>query len=304
MPVYLPIAELSVNAFELIFLGVVVGFFSGLFGVGGGFLSLPILIFVGIPPTVAVTTQSCQIMASSAAGVMSLWKRARVDVQMSLHMLAGGGGGIVVGLGVFQLLKLMGQIDFAIAITYTLLLSSIGVSMFYEIISAYINRKLGFKKAGEHRVLSWLKTLPHQTEYAASGVRISLYGPVGIGFLGGLMVSILGSGGSFMIVPAMIYFLGVPALMVTGTSLFQLLFLAMFSCVMHAVTTQSIDLMLAGLLICGSVVGTIIGLRAAKYIKGRPAHLLLAFLILTIAFRMGYGLLVPPADVFTLSVEH
>lgn len=301
MPVYLPIAEMSVNALEIIFLGGIVGFFSGLFGVGGGFLTLPFLVFMGIPPTVAVTTQSCQILASSTAGVISQWKRGRVDAALGLHMMAGGAVGVIIGLGIFQLLRMLGQIDFAIALTYTLLLLGIGSSMLYEIAQSHFGRETGPAKEG--RILPWLKSLPYQTDYPASGIRVSLIGPVGIGLVGGLMISILGSGGGFMIVPAMIYFLGIPALMVTGTSLFQLMIVAGISCVMYSMTTHSVDLVLAALLIAGSVVGTIIGLRATKYIKGTKAHLLLAVLILLVALKMGYGLLVPPIDPFSLKVS-
>lgn len=302
MPVYLPIAEMSVNALEIIFLGGIVGIFSGLFGVGGGFLTLPFLVFVGIPPAVAITTQSCQILASSTAGVISQWKRGRVDVPLALHMMAGGTFGLMAGLGIFKALRYFGQIDFAIALTYTLLLGGIGCSMFYEIGSSYFGKQSG--SASEGRILPWLKTLPHQMHYPASGISTSVFGPIGIGVLGGLMISILGSGGGFMIVPAMIYFLGIPALMVTGTSLFQLMIVAGISCVMYSATVHSIDLVLAALLIIGSVVGTIIGLRATKYIKGTVAHLFLATLILLVAAKMGYGLLVPPLDPFSLTVQH
>lgn len=301
MSVYLPIAEMSVNAFEIIFLGGLVGFFSGLFGVGGGFLTLPLLVFVGIPATVAVTTQSCQILASSTAGVISQWKRGRVDVPLALHMMTGGAVGLMAGLAIFHALQFLGQIDFAIALTYTLLLGGIGASMVYEIAQTHFSKQAGMPRPG--RVMPWLRTLPYQTNYPASGITTSVLGPMGIGVLGGLMISILGSGGGFMIVPAMIYFLGIPALMVTGTSLFQLMIVAAISCVMYSATTHSVDLVLAALLITGSVVGTIIGLRATKYIKGTHAHLLLAILILLVAAKMGYGLLVPPDDPFSLTVQ-
>ncbi len=173
MPVYLPIAEMSVNAFEIIFLGTVVGFFSGMFGVGGGFLALPFLIFVGIPPAVAVTTQSCQILASSTVGVISQWKRGRVDVPLAAHMMAGGAVGLLCGLGIFQFLKFMGQLDFAIAFTYTLLLAGIGFSMISEIAHTHFAQRHGLPNTQEGFVLRWLKSLPYQTDYPASGIRIT-----------------------------------------------------------------------------------------------------------------------------------
>lgn len=302
MPVYLPIAELSVNAGAIVLLGIIVGFFSGLFGVGGGFLTTPFLMFVGIPPTVAVATQTCQIVASSSAGVISQWQRRGIDLPLALHMILGGAAGAIVGLGIFQLLRMIGQIDLAISVLYTLLLGSIGISMFIEIITSYLTRhKAG--KGPENRVHAWLKTLPYQTDYTASSIRISRLGPLGIGFVSGILISILGTGGSFMVVPAMIYFLGMPALMVTGTSLLQLMGLAAFSGLMHAMTTHSIDLMLAVLLIFGSVIGAILGLRATRFIRGLPARLLLASMIVLLAIHMAYGLLIPPGNPFILIME-
>jgi len=302
MPVYLPIAEISVNAGVIVLLGIIVGFFSGLFGVGGGFLTTPFLMFIGIPPTVAVATQTCQIVASSSAGVISQWQRRGIDVQLALHMLVGGAAGAVVGLGIFQLLKIVGQIDLAISGLYTLLLGTIGLSMLAEIISSYLFQRKGGTVRAENRVHAWLKTLPYQTEYATSSIRISRLGPMGLGFLSGILISILGTGGSFMVVPAMLYFLGMPALMVTGTSLLQLMGLAAFSGLMHAMTTHSIDLMLAVLLIFGSVIGAILGLRATRFIRGLPARLLLAALIIIMAFHMGYQLLMPPENPFMLTL--
>lgn len=304
MPVYLPIAEMSANGVELIFLGMIVGFFSGLFGVGGGFLSLPFLVFVGIPPTVAVTTQGCQIVASSSAATLSEWKRGRIDVKLALHMMAGSFGGLIVGVGIFALLQMLGQIDFAIKATYTVLLAGIGASMAWEIVSSLLRRHASpGARIRKNRIFLWLKVLPYQTEYPASGIRVSMLGPIGIGFLGGVMVAVLGSGGSFMLVPAMIYFLGIPALMVTGTSLLQLLVTATISCLLHSLTTQTIDLVLGTILIAGSVVGAILGLRASRYIKGLPAHLLLAVLIILVALRMGYDLMIEPADHFSLVMD-
>lgn len=302
MPVYLPIAEMSVNAGSIILLGVLVGFFSGLFGVGGGFLATPLLMLVGIPPTVAVATQTCQIVASSAAGVISQWQRRGIDVQLAMHMLAGGAGGAILGLAVFQLLRMVGQIDLAISVLYMLLLGGIGVAMLMEITLSYLRRqKAG--KGSDNRIHAWLKSLPYQTDYTASSIRISRIGPMGIGFISGMLVSIMGTGAGFLIVPAMIYFLGMPALMVTGTSLLQLMGLAAFAGMMHAVTTHSIDLMLALLLICGSVIGAILGLRATKYVRGMPARLLLAALVILVALRMGYGLLMPPENPFSVTVD-
>jgi hypothetical protein len=301
MPVYLPIAEMSVNAGAIILLGIIVGIFSGLFGVGGGFLATPLLMFMGIPPVVAVATQTCQIVASSSAGVVSQWQRKGIDLQLAMHMLAGGAVGTLIGMGIFQLLRLLGQIDLAISLLYTVLLGGIGISMLVAIAGSYFHRASG--KPRENRVHAWLKTLPYQTDYAASSIRISRIGPMTIGLLSGILLAIMGTGSGFMVVPAMIYFLGMPALMVTGTSMLQLACLAFFTGLMHAVTSQSIDLMLAALLIFGSVIGTILGLRASKYIRGMPARLLLAVMILGVCLCMAYRLVVPPANPYSITVE-
>lgn len=303
MPIYLPIAEISVNGGLIVLLGIIVGFFSGLFGVGGGFLTTPFLMFIGIPPTVAVATQTCQVVASSSAGVISQYQRRGIDVQLAMHMFSGGIVGAFVGLGIFQILRMVGQIDLTISILYTLLLGSIGISMLIEISRSYFIHKNKTLKGPENRIHAWLKTLPYQTDYTASSIRISRLGPMGIGFISGLLISILGTGGGFLVVPAMIYILGMPALMVTGTSLLQLMSVALLSGLMHAVTTHSIDLLLASLLILGSVIGAILGLRATRFIRGLPARLLLAVLIIVVAIGMGYGLVIPPDNPFTLAPD-
>jgi len=302
MPVYLPIAEMSVDASLIVFVGVIVGFFSGLFGVGGGFLTTPILVFLGIPPVVSVATQTCQIVASSSAGVISQWGRRGIDFKMGQHILMGGLAGMLVGMLIFNILRALGQIDLAISLLYVLMLGGIGLSMLYEIIrSAIIRRHKG--TISENRVHLWLKTLPYQTDYITSDIRISLLGPVGIGFISSMMLAIIGTGAGFLVVPAMIYFLRMPALLVTGTSLFQMLFLAALAGVMHAVTSHSVDLLLAMLLITGSVVGTVLGLRATKYIKGTVARLLMAVLIIVLALYMACGLVIPPESVYTTVME-
>lgn len=302
MPIYLPIAEMSVDAALIGAVGVIIGFFSGLFGVGGGFLTTPFLVFIGVPPVVAVATQTCQIVASSTAGVISQWGRRGIDLKLGGHIVMGGLGGMVLGMGIFHLLRILGQIDLAISLLYTLLLGGIGGSMLYEIIrTAIIQRRAG--TIHENKIHLWLKTLPYQTDYPASEIRISMLGPVGIGFISAVMLSVIGTGAGFLVVPAMIYFLRMPALMVTGTSLFQLGVLAALAAIMHSVTNHSLDLMLAVLLIAGSVVGTVLGLRATKYIKGTVARLMLAILIVTLAIFMAYGLVIPPDSPYTTVME-
>lgn len=301
MPVYLPIAEMSVDAFVLMGVGMIIGFFSGLFGVGGGFLTTPFLLFMGVPAPVAVSTQTCQIAASSTAGVISQWKRRAIDFKLGSHILAGGALGMCLGLAVFAALRALGQIDLVISLLYTLLLGGIGTAMTIETFKSLFLRK---QKAGanEGRIYLWLKTLPYQMYYPASDMTISLIGPVGIGFISAFLLAVLGTGAGFLMVPAMIYLLRMPALMVTGTSLFQLLFLSAFAAISHAVVNATVDMMLAFLLISGSVVGTILGLRATRYIKGLVARLMLAVMILTLAVFMGYGLVATPQTPYVVQV--
>lgn len=293
MPVYLPIAEMSVDAFVLMGVGMIIGFFSGLFGVGGGFLTTPFLLFMGVPAPVAVSTQTCQIAASSSAGVISQWGRRAIDFKIGSHILAGGVFGLAIGMLVFAGLRALGQIDLVISLMYTLLLGGIGTAMTIETFKSLFLRK---QKAGanEGRIYLWLKTLPYQMHYPASDLTISVIGPVGIGFISAFLLAVLGTGAGFLMVPAMIYFLRMPALMVTGTSLFQLLFLAVFAAISHSVLNATVDMMLAFLLISGSVVGTILGLRATRYIKGLVARMLLAVMILVLAVFMGYDLVAVP----------
>lgn len=302
MPVYLPIAEMSVDAFLLMGVGMIIGFFSGLFGVGGGFLTTPFLLFLGVPASVAVSTQTCQIAASSTAGVISQWKRRAIDFKIGAHILAGGVFGMTLGLAVFAALRALGQIDLVISLLYTVLLGGIGTAMTIETFKSLFLRKQK-SNANEGRIYMWLKTLPYQTYYPASDMTISLIGPVGIGFISAFLLAVLGTGAGFLMVPAMIYILRMPALMVTGTSLFQLLFLAAFAAISHAVVNATVDMMLAFLLISGSVVGTILGLRATRYIKGLVARLLLAVMILMLAIVMGYGLVAEPVTPYVVEAS-
>lgn len=303
MPVYLPIAEMSLDAFVLMGVGMIIGFFSGLFGVGGGFLTTPFLLFMGVPPAVAVSTQTCQIAASSTAGVVSQWGRRAVDVKIGLHMMAGGVAGMALGIAIFALLRMLGQIDLAISLLYTLLLGGIGGAMMYDTVKRLLFKPSATSGDQQGSVYLWLRTLPYQTHYPTSDITISVIGPVGIGFVSALMLAVLGTGAGFLMVPAMIYFLRMPALMVTGTSLFQLLFLSAFAAMSHAIFNGTLDIMLALLLIAGSVVGTILGLRATRYIKGLSARLLLALIVITLAGFMGYGLIATPDTPFTVVME-
>lgn len=305
MSLYLPIAEMSVHAEVILGLGLMVGFFSGLFGVGGGFMGTPLLVMLGVPPVVAVATQTCQIIASSSAGVIVQAQRRRVDFKLAGIMLMGGTAGSVVGMIIFGILKALGQIDLVIALLYFILLGTIGILMCREALNSLLKRKKSQTPAKpfDNRYHRWLKVLPYPVHFPHAGITISVAGPLAIGFLSGILVATMGIGAGFLIVPAMIYILGVPALMVTGTSLFQILCISALTALLHAMTTHAIDLVLAAPLVLGSVIGAVLGLRASQYIKGPWARLALASLILMVALYMGSTLLGTPATPYSLTVR-
>lgn len=301
MLLFLPIAEMAVHAEIILALGMFVGILSGLFGVGGGFMLTPLLIFIGIPPAVAVGTQANQIIAPSLTGVMSHWKNGNVDARMGNVMLLGGLLGTLIGIGIFRLLQLLGQIDLVIAILYIVLLGTIGSLMLYESLRTWMRRgkTQNKKQLKDHpfiRRLPWKMRFPHSRLY------ISALLPGGIGFLGGLMISIMGIGGGFFLVPAMIYLLGMPILLVAGTSLYQLIFTSAFATILHATLNQTVDLILALLLICGGVVGVQIGIAMAKRMKGSWARIFLALIILAVAVKLAGDLLIEPSERFSTEV--
>ncbi len=300
MLIYLPIAEMAVPAELILLLGTVVGLMSGIFGVGGGFLTTPFLIFMGVPPTIAVGTQGIQLVAASVSGVLAHWKRGNVDTKLGLVMLGGSVLGTIIGILVFKLLEYLGQIDVVISILYVFLLGSMGIMMMVESIYALVKKKASKKEEDEiSRFQAFIQKWPYKMRFPRSRLYISALLPAGIGFIGGFLVSIMGIGGGFLLVPAMIYLLGMPTLLVAGTSLFQIIFSAAFAAMLHAVANNTLDIVLALLLVCGGVIGAQIGVRLARYIKGAPARVLLAFLLLMVCFRLGLELFIKPEDLFT-----
>ncbi|MCE5973647.1 sulfite exporter TauE/SafE family protein [Sinirhodobacter sp. WL0062] len=301
MQIYLPIAEVSVNAFLLLGLGGLVGLLSGLFGVGGGFLITPLLFFIGIPPTVAVATGANQVVASSVSGVLAQFKRKAVDVPMGLVLLVGGLIGSGLGIYVFNLLSRLGQIDLVVQLSYVVFLGSIGLLMFQESLRAMRRAKSGAKRGKRHQH-TWVHNLPLKFKFRASGLYISVIPPMLVGVVVGILAAIMGVGGGFIMVPAMIYLLGMPTKVVIGTSLFQILFVSAFTTLMHAMTNQSVDVMLALLLILGGVVGAQFGSRLGGRLKAEQLRILLALLVIAVAVKLGLDLLIRPADLFTLSM--
>lgn len=303
MQIYLPIAEISVPAESLVILGVAVGFLSGVFGVGGGFLATPFLLFMGVPPAVAVGTQANQLIATSVTGVLGHWRRGNVDFQMGGVMLAGGAVGSVAGIFIFRILQHFGQIDVFIAFSYIILLGTIGSMMLFESVNAIVNKAKVTQDVQSIAQRDFFKNLPYKMRFIKSRLYMSALLPMAVGFLGGLLVSIMGIGGGFVLVPAMIYFLGMPAMLVAGTSLFQIIFVSAFSCVLHAVANGTVDIILSLVMTAGGVVGAQVGVRLARRIKGAPARIILALIIIAVCFRMMASLFVHPGDLFTMDVR-
>ncbi|PCD77783.1 sulfite exporter TauE/SafE family protein [Pseudothioclava arenosa] len=299
MQIYLPIAEVSVNLFLLLGLGGLVGLLSGLFGVGGGFLITPLLFFIGIPPAVAVATGANQVVASSVSGVLAQFKRKAVDVPMGIVLLVGGVGGSALGIWVFNLLTALGQIDLVVQLCYVVFLGAIGLLMFQEALRTMRRTKKGGARRKRHQHL-WLHNLPLKMKFRASGLYISVIPPLLVGLIVGVLAAIMGVGGGFIMVPAMIYLLGMPTKVVIGTSLFQILFVSAFTTAMHAITNQSVDVMLALMLIVGGVIGAQFGSRLGARLNAEQLRILLALLVILVAVKLGLELLLRPDELFSL----
>jgi hypothetical protein len=297
--IYLPIAEISISVVLLLALGGGVGFLSGLFGVGGGFLLTPLLIFIGIPPAVAVATQSNQVVASSVSGVMVHWGRGNVDLMMGVAMLAGGVFGSSIGIVAFSLLRHFGQIDVVIAVAYVVTLGTIGLMMLIESIQALrrIRRKATPRKLHQH---NWAHGLPFKLRFKKSRLYISAILPIGLGAIVGLMSAIMGVGGAFMLVPAMIYILGMPTSVVIGTSLFQIIFVSGYVTILQSWQNHAVDILLALLLTIGSVIGAQIGGRIGVKLPGEQLRLLLALLIVGMAVLLLVELVRQPTDLYAI----
>lgn len=301
MDIYLPIANLSVNAFMIILLGGLVGMLSGMFGVGGGFLTTPLLIFYGIPPTVAAASASTQVTGASVSGVFAHLKRGGVDFQMGGVLVFGGVFGTLAGAGLFALLESLGQIDTVINIIYVVMLGSIGALMAKESWqSVQATRKGRPMPASKRRHHPLVASLPMRWRFYRSGLYISPLAPLILGFITGILTMLLGVGGGFIMVPAMLYLLGMGAKVVVGTSLFQILFVTISSTMMHSLTTKAVDIVLVVFLLIGSVTGAQIGARFAQKMKPEYLRLALAIIVLLVAVRMAAGLGWQPDEIYTI----
>ena len=303
MDIYLPIANLSVNALVIILLGGGVGLLSGMFGVGGGFLTTPLLIVYGISPTVAAASAASQVTGASVSGVFAHLRRKGVDMKMGGVLVAGGIVGSMVGARIFQALQASGQIDTVIAIIYVLLLGSIGTLMARESLQSIGALRGGMParpRARRHHPL--VAALPLRTRFYRSGLYISPLAPLMLGFFVGILTILLGIGGGFILVPAMLYLLGMTTQVVVGTSLFQTLFVTAVATMVHATTTKAVDIVLAALLLLGSVVGAQVGARFATRVKPEYLRLALAIIVLLVAFRVALGLGFRPDEIYSVEL--
>src|SRR5919198_5041537 len=283
MEIYLPIAEVSRDVFVLLGLGAAVGFLSGVFGVGGGFLLTPLLIFIGVPPTVAVASSANQLVGASVSGVISHWRRGNVDFKMGYVLLAGGLVGSLLGVWIFTLLKRLGQVELTISISYVLMLGTLGGLMLVESVRTLL--QLHRPGAGRRRLHqhNWMHGLPLKARFRRSRLYISALLPIGLGFAVGILSAILGIGGGFLLVPAMIYTLGMPTQVVPGTSLLQIIFVAANVTFLQAYTNRTVDAVLTLVLLVGGVFGAQFGTRFGTKLRGEQLRLLLALMVLAVA---------------------
>ncbi len=299
MQIYLPIAEISVDAFLLLGLGGLVGILSGMFGVGGGFLMTPLLFFIGIPPAVAVATEANQIVASSFSGVLAHLKRKTVDLKMGMVLLVGGLVGAFLGIQLFNYLKALGQVDLLVKLSYVSFLSIVGSLMFIESLRAIMHSRKNARPPQRKRH-TWVHSLPMKMKFRTSGLYISAIPPFFVGVAVGVLAAIMGVGGGFIMVPAMIYILGMPTKVVVGTSLFQIIFVTAFTTLAHATTNYTVDIGLALLLMAGGVIGAQVGTRIGLKLKAEQLRILLSLMVLGVVAKLGLELLIEPAEAYSL----
>ena len=303
MEIYLPIAEISIDFFGILALGTFVGFLSGVFGVGGGFLMTPLLIFVGVPPAVAVASSANQLVGTSVSGVIAQWRRGNVDFKMGAVLLAGGFVGSLLGVWIFSLLRKLGQIELFISLCYIVLLGSLGSLMLIESGRKLLKRQrpgASRRKLHQH---TWVHGLPLKLRFRRSKLYISAFLPLGLGFFIGILSAVMGVGGGFIMVPAMIYVLGMPTQVVPGTSLFQIIFVAASVTVLQAIGNRTVDILLTLLLLIGAVFGTQFGARWAAKLRGEQLRALLGLLVVAVAVKLAFDMTVEPASLYSTAIN-
>jgi uncharacterized membrane protein YfcA len=299
--IYLPIADLPVNIFLILAMGAAVGFVSGLFGIGGGFLMTPLLIFVGIAPAVAVASVASHIAASSFSGAIAYWRRRAIDPALAGVLLCGGIIGTALGVSTFTLLRSLGQLDLMIALSYVALLTTVGGVMFWEGLRAMLRTRRGIvvpaRRSGSH---GWIHGLPLKMRFKRSKIYLSVIPVVIVGVFIGFLGAVMGIGGGFILVPIMIYLLRVPTSTVIGTSMVLTLVTMLFATMLHAITNHLVDAVLALILMVGGVTGAQFGARAGQKIRSEQLRLLLGLLILAVGIRFAIELVIKPEDLFTI----
>jgi uncharacterized membrane protein YfcA len=304
MWVYLPIAEIPVNAFLVLGMGAAVGYLSGMFGVGGGFLLTPLLIFYGVPSSVAVATSANPLVATSIAGTVAQYRRKNVDLKLGLYLLAGGAVGSFAGVLIIGWLKRLGQVDLIVSVLYVVMMGTVGMLMLAESVRAWRRQRhtptTSMRRPSQH---TWLHGLPFKTRFKVSKLYISTVPALGLGAAIGLLSGVMGVGGGFVMVPILIYVLRVPTNIAIGTSLFQVIFVSALSTVFHASLNQTVDILLALLLMIGGVFGARAGAAAGQKLKAEQLRFLLALLVLAVGVRLGVDLLAPPKNPFSVVTE-
>ena len=302
MDIYLPIAEVSVNWPFLVMLGALVGFVSGLFGIGGGFLMAPVLVFMGIPPTVAVASQASHVVASSTSGVIRYSGMKALDYRIGGIMAVGGALGALAGVELFRYLRLLGQADLVVAVSYLVFLGAIGSMMLYESLTQILHRVRGeTPPRKERRRPLWLYGLPFRMRFPRSGLYISAIPPFGLGVFAGVLSAIMGVGGGFILVPAMLYVLRMRASVVVGTSLFQIIITTAITTILQAGRNQTVDIVLSTILLLGGVVGAQFGARLSGRFRAEEMRAALGLIVLLVGIQMGLELFVRPSDLFLLA---
>ncbi len=300
--VYLPIAEISVNLVVMLGLGAAVGFLSGMFGVGGGFMLTPFLILSGIPASIAVATGANQIVATSVSGALAQWRRNNIDFHMGAVLIVGGVAGALIGVFLLRLLRQAGQAGLIISLTYVALLSAVGILMLAESIRAIRRTRAGkpasARKPGQH---IWIHKLPFKLRFPRSRLYISAIPPLAIGLVVGLLTAFLGVGGGFIMVPAMIYLLRMPTNIVIGTSIFQIIFVTAVVTILHASYTYTLDVVLAMILAAGGVIGGQIGVKAGQRVRGEHLRAMLALMVLAVALRLLFDLVLRPSEIYSIA---
>jgi uncharacterized membrane protein YfcA len=299
--VYLPIAELSVNILIFLGMGAAVGFLSGMFGVGGGFLITPLLIFYNIPPVVAVATGANQVVASSISGAITHFRRGTIDIKLGTVLLCGGLAGATLGIWLFALLRRIGQLDLVISLAYVLLLGTVGTLMLWESIIALRraskNETVTLRRPGQH---NWIHGLPLKMRFKKSKIYLSVIPVATLGFAIGILTSVMGVGGGFIMVPAMIYLLRIPTNVVVGTSLFQIVFVSAYTVIIQATANYTVDIVLAFVLMIAGVIGAQYGVRVGQRLRGEQLRALLALLVLAVGIRLAIELIIPPKEVYSV----